>query len=95
MQWLLDHFVTYIEEGFVYVVNAVISALGAFMAFVLNLLPGMPSQPTIPSAITTASRVAYEACDVGWLLAYISTFLTLMASVFVIMIALRWIKAAD
>jgi hypothetical protein len=95
MQWLLDHFVLYIEQGVVYVINAVIAALGSFIATVLGLLPNMPSQPTLPGAITDAARVAYEAADVGWLIAYVAVFFGLMALVFVVMIPLRWIKATD
>jgi hypothetical protein len=95
MQWLLDHFVLYIEQGFIFVANALIASLGSFLGVISGLLPSMPGQPSIPGAITTAMRVAYEAGDVGWLLAYIATFFALMAGVYLVMIPLRWIKAAE
>lgn len=95
MQWLLDHFVLYIEQGFIFVANALIASLGAFLGVVSALLPDMPGQPAIPAAISTAMRVAYEAFDVGWLLAYIVMFFGLMAAVYLVMIPLRWVKAAE
>lgn len=95
MSWLFGHIVGYIEEAAVWVANAVISSLGAFISYIVGLLPSMPGQPSMPAYIGDTVAVMYQVCDVGWLLAYIASFFTLMAAVFLLMIPLRWIKAAD
>jgi hypothetical protein len=95
MQWLIDHIVCYFQTALHLAVNAVVAGLGAFWGLIVGLLPDMPGYPDVPSAVTTAVGYAYYGFDVGWLIAYLASFGALMAAVFLVMIPLRWIKAAD
>lgn len=95
MGWLLGHFVSYIKEGVVWVVQQCINTLGAWFLLLLNALPPMPSQPSLPSFMSDAISWAYYLFDFGWLLAYLTTFFGLIAALFLLMIALRWAKVID
>jgi hypothetical protein len=95
LQNIVDMFVCWVKTGVVDVANLLFAGLGAFWGSIVGLLPSMPGYPDVPSAVTTAVGYAYWAFDVGWLVAYLAIFGGLMAAVFVLMIPLRWLKAAS
>jgi hypothetical protein len=95
MQWLLDHIVCYFQTALHLAINAVVAGVGGLASLIVGLLPNMPGYPAIPSLVQTGIGYAYYVCDVGWIIAYIGTFFGLMGAVFVVMIPLRWAKAAD
>lgn len=91
----LDKFVCFVKTALVEVVNLLISGIGALWEAVVDLLPDMPGQPDLPSQIDQAIWLMNEITDVGWLVAYVVTFFVMFGTLLGVMVALRWIRAAE
>jgi hypothetical protein len=95
MTWLITHIVCYFKTALFVTVNAVVASIGGLISWVLNLLPTMPQAPSVPGPLQDGMSLVGYYFDVGWLVAYITGFFLLMGVVFLVMIPLRWVKAAD
>ena len=95
MDTLVTYFVCWVETAVVTVLNWVILALGSLWLAVVTLLPDMPAHATLPSFVVTAVGYMNYVLDVAWLVAWVGTFFGMVGAVFLVMIPLRWIKAAD
>jgi uncharacterized membrane protein len=80
-----------VAYGLVSVVNALIAALGAFIAAVIGLFPTLPAAPGPPSS-GVLQWVNYFL-PLGGMLALFGTFVTLWISFLGIRVALKWAKA--
>lgn len=92
ISWLLNHFVKWIEEGCIYVVNLLIQSIADAANFVLGLLPNIPTAPTISGAVVDWITYGEYWFPVTYLIGLGVTMISLYLAFYVIAIPLRWFK---
>jgi hypothetical protein len=92
LSWLLGHFLTWIEEGCIYVVNLLIQSIADAANFVLSHLPDIPTAPTFSGSYLDWVSYGQYWFPITYLLALGATMLTLYLAYYVIAIPLRWFK---
>jgi hypothetical protein len=90
--WLLGHFVKWIEQGTVWVVNLLIQSVADAAAFVLALLPNIPTAPTFSGSYLEWVAYGQYWFPVSYLLTLGAAMITLYLAYYVIAIPLRWFK---
>lgn len=87
MTWLLQHFVQWLEEAAVWIINQFIISIGALISTITGLLPNMPDFPTIP--MPSGMREWYDYGNYWFPFDY---FITLVGIIIALWIA--WMIAA-
>lgn len=84
-----------IEGLAVAALNAIIAALGAVLEPLVELLPEMPALPSMPDGFVTAYGWVAWFFPVGTVLDILAFTLTVWLLWSLVVIALRWAKAAN
>lgn len=92
MSWLLGHFVKWIEEGCVFVVNLLIQSIADAANFVLNLLPDIPTSPSFSGSYLEWVSYGQYWFPISYMLTLGAAMITLYLGYYVIAIPLRWFK---
>lgn len=92
MSWLLDHFVKWIEEGTVWVINLLIQSIADAATFVLSLLPDIPTAPSLSGGYLEWVSYGQYWFPIGYMLTLGATMIALYLAYYVIAIPLRWFK---
>lgn len=95
LERIVGQFVCWIQIGIVSVINLLIAGVAAVWAMVVGVLPDMPVLE-LPDFLAGVFSFMGWLFPITWLLGtWLPTFLVLWAVILVIMIPLRWIKAAE
>lgn len=92
MSWLLNHFVKWIEQGTIFVVNLLIQSISDAANFVLGLLPNIPTAPSFSGGYLEWVAYGQYWFPVSYLLTLGAAMITLYLAYYVIAIPLRWFK---
>jgi hypothetical protein len=92
LSWLLGHFLKWIEEGCVFVINLLIQSIADAANFVLGLLPDIPAAPTLSGSFVEWMTYGDYWFPVTYLLGLGVTMLALYLAYYVVSIPLRWFK---
>lgn len=87
--------VAWLLGGIVWLLNQLISALGAIASTALALLPDFPELPGAPSAVVQGASVVNWLIPVGTLLTVLTLTVTLWFIWLGVSAALRWVKAYE
>jgi hypothetical protein len=89
---LLSHFVKWIEQGIIWVVNHFIISVADGIAAMIAILPNIPSAPSLSGGFMTWVEYGEYWFPVTYLIGLGLTLLTLYISYYLISIPLRWFK---
>ena len=92
MSWLLGHFLRWIEEGGIYVVNLLIQSISDAATFVLSLLPDIPTAPTFSGSYLAWVSYGQYWFPIDYMLTLGAAMITLFIAYYVVSIPLRWFK---
>jgi hypothetical protein len=92
VSWLLGHFLKWIEQGIIYVVNLLIQSIADAANFVLNLLPNIPDAPTFSGGYLEWVSYGQYWFPISYMLTLGATMVTLFLAYYVVAIPLRWFK---
>jgi hypothetical protein len=92
VSWLLGHFLKWIEEGGVYVVNLLIQSIADAATFVLGLLPDIPDAPSLSGGFLTWVSYGEYWFPINYMLTLGASMIALYIAYFVISVPLRWFK---
>lgn len=92
MRWLLGHFLKWIEEGGIYIVNLFIQSISDAANFVLGLLPDIPTAPSFSGGYLTWVSYGQYWFPISYMLTLGAAMVTLFIAYYVVSIPLRWFK---
>jgi hypothetical protein len=94
MSWIWGHFVRWLEQAGIWIINQFIASVGSLISTIVSALPNMPTFPlSIPSQIATWWNYGNYWFPFTWFVGLILTLLTLWFGWLVLAIPLRWAKA--
>lgn len=94
MSWLLGHFLTWIEEGGIWVLNQLILSIGEAASALLSALPTIPTAPSFSGGFLTWVSYGEYWFPVSYMLTLGASMVTLYIAYYVISVPLRWFKVA-